>query len=47
MVSPSVTSSAATAVTRWNDVKGRLSQAPNRVRGAVSTVLVDVTPLPE
>ena len=33
MVRPIVVSSAATAMIRWNDVMGRPSQAPNRVRG--------------
>src|ERR1700687_6207208 len=33
MVSPAVVSSAATATTRWNDVMGRPSHAPKRVRG--------------
>ncbi|SHX05257.1 Uncharacterised protein [Mycobacteroides abscessus subsp. abscessus] len=33
MVRPSVISSAAQAMTRWNDVIGRPSQAPNRARG--------------
>src|ERR1700694_2383085 len=35
MVRPSVVSSAATATTRWNDVMGRPSHAPKRVRGSL------------
>ena len=34
MIRPSVVNSAATAMIRWNDVMGRPSQAPNRVRGS-------------
>ena len=34
MIRPSVVNNAATAMIRWNDVMGRPSQAPNRVRGS-------------
>src|SRR3984885_11979935 len=34
MIRPSVTNNAAIAMIRWNDVMGRPSQAPNRVRGS-------------
>src|SRR6185312_705383 len=33
MIRPSVVNNEATAMIRWNDVIGRPSQAPNRLRG--------------
>ena len=42
MIRPSVVNSAAIAMIRWNDVMGRPSQAPNRVRGSAAVAFAVV-----